>query len=147
MAGCAGVGIFGTVSAVSGDTLTVATAARPARPMSVKASTSVSASTVVAGTVYTVDATNAKIYKGSAITVVSVSAITTGDIIMVQGTVNGNSVTASSIIDQGAKNANTSSTNGNLMEADLVPVSADSSGTSSGFNPPSRNPHAFQGWG
>jgi hypothetical protein len=92
-------GVFGTVSAVNGDTLTVTAAARPARPMPEQASTSVSAPSVVAGTVYTVNATNAKIYKGSVTTTVSVSAIATGDTVMVQGTVNGANVAATVIRD------------------------------------------------
>jgi hypothetical protein len=64
-----------------------------------QASTSVSAPSVVAGTVYTVNATNAKIYKGSVTTTVSVSAIATGDTVMVQGTVNGANVAATVIRD------------------------------------------------
>jgi hypothetical protein len=92
-------GVFGTVSAVNGDTLMVTTAARPARPMPEQASTSVGTLTVVAGTVYTVDATNAKIYKGSATTTVSVSDIATGDTVIVQGTVTGTNVVATVIRD------------------------------------------------
>ena len=45
------------------------------------------------------DATNAKIYKGSATTTVSVSDIAMGDTVMVQGTVSGTSVTATVIRD------------------------------------------------
>ena len=86
-------GIFGTVSAVSGDTLTVTATARP---MPKEASTSAATAST---TVYTVDATNAKIYKGSATTTVSVSAIAQGDIVMVQGTVTGTSVAATIIRD------------------------------------------------
>jgi hypothetical protein len=92
-------GVFGTVSSVSGDTVTVTATARPTRPMPEQASAGVSASTVVAGTMYTVDATNAKIYKGSATTTVSVSAIATGDTVMVQGTVSGTNVAATVIRD------------------------------------------------
>jgi len=92
-------GVFGTVSAVNGNTVTVTATARPARPMPEQASTSVTMQTVVAGTVYTVDATNAKIYKGSATTTVSISAIATGDTVMVQGTVSGTNVTATVIRD------------------------------------------------
>lgn len=97
--GMPGAGIFGTVSAVNGDTLTVTAAARPTRPMPEQASANVSAPTVVAGAVYTVDATNAKIYKGSATTTVSVSDIVKGDTVMVQGTVSGTNVVATVIRD------------------------------------------------
>jgi hypothetical protein len=99
--GMPGSGVFGTVSAVNGDTLTVTAAARPSRPMPEQASTSanVSSPTVVAGTVYTVNATNAKVYKGSATTTVSVSDIATGDTVMVQGTVSGTNVAATVIRD------------------------------------------------
>ena len=51
------------------------------------------------GTVYTVDATNAKIYKGGATTTVSVSAIATGDKVMVQGTISGTNIAATVIRD------------------------------------------------
>ncbi len=47
---------------------------------------------------YTVDVTNAKIVEGQ--NTVTVSNIAVGDSLVVQGTVNGNSVTASSVIDQ-----------------------------------------------
>ena len=99
--GMPGAGVFGTVSSVNGDTVMVTATARPARPMPEQASPSanVSASTVVAGTVYTVDATSAKIYKGSATTTVSVSDITTGDTVMVQGTISGTNVAATVIRD------------------------------------------------
>ena len=64
-----------------------------------QASTSVTYAAGVAGTVYTVDATNAKIYKGSATTTVSVSGIAAGDTVMVQGTVSGTNVAATVIRD------------------------------------------------
>jgi hypothetical protein len=92
-------GVSGTVSAVNGDTVTVTAAARSARPMPEQASTSVSTQTVVAGTVYAVDTTNAKIYKGSATTTVSVSDIVAGDTVMVQGKVSGTNVVATVIRD------------------------------------------------
>ena len=47
---------------------------------------------------YTVDATNAKIQKGNALT--TISSISVGDTVVVQGSVNGTAVVASSIIDQ-----------------------------------------------
>jgi hypothetical protein len=79
-------GIFGTVSATNGDSLTVTAKAWPN-------ATSTSATT------YTVDATNAKIYKGSPTSTVSVSSIAVGDSVMVQGTVSGTNVAATVIRD------------------------------------------------
>lgn len=90
-------GIFGTVSAVSGNSLTVTANARPARPMPEQPTVGTTAA--VATTTYTVDATNAKIYKGSATTTVSVSGIAVGDTVVVQGTVSGTSITATVIRD------------------------------------------------
>jgi hypothetical protein len=76
-----GPGVMGTVSAVSGNTITVAG----------KDNTS-----------YTVDATNAKILKGvegAAPTTGSVSDIKVGDTVGVRGTVTGTSVAATEITD------------------------------------------------
>lgn len=53
---------------------------------------------------YTVDATNAKLLRGN--TTITLSNIAIGDNVIVQGTVNGTSVVASTVIDQG-KPANT----------------------------------------
>ena len=50
---------------------------------------------------YTVDATNAKIVQGQ--NTIAVSNVAVGDSVVVQGTVNGNSITASSVIDQKAR--------------------------------------------
>jgi hypothetical protein len=47
---------------------------------------------------YTIDATNAKMVKGP--NTITVTNITVGDQILVQGTVNGNSISATSIYDQ-----------------------------------------------
>lgn len=90
-------GIFGTVSAVSGNTLTVTSKVFP-RPMPEVVTTSTIPSPTVS-TVYTVDATNANIYKGSATSTVSVSSIAVGDTVMVQGPVTGTSVAATVIRD------------------------------------------------
>lgn len=57
--------------------------------------------------VYTIDASNAKIEKGNATS--SLSNVVVGDSVIVQGTINGTSVIASSIIDQ--SNAPSNSTN------------------------------------
>jgi len=81
-------GVFGTVSAISGTTLTVTSKAR-----------SNATSAVATPTVYTVDASNAMVYKGSATSTVSVGSIATGDTVMVQGTVSGTNVAATVIRD------------------------------------------------
>ncbi|MDE1924680.1 MAG: hypothetical protein KGH79_00665 [Patescibacteria group bacterium] len=77
-----GPGIVGTVSAVNGDSLTVAGKN---------------------GTTYTVDVTTATVMKssgaGSAPTTVAISDIAVGDTIMAQGTVSGTSVTATNVMD------------------------------------------------
>lgn len=79
--------IGGSVSTVSGATLSVATKAGPT---------------------YSVDVSGATIAKRGASSTVADIAI--GDRVLVQGTVNGASVTASSVIDQGAAPAAPSST-------------------------------------
>ncbi|MDR3548681.1 MAG: hypothetical protein P4M11_10535 [Candidatus Pacebacteria bacterium] len=80
-------GVMGTVASIDGDILTVTGHATPK----------------TATTTYTVDATNAKIFKvGSSNArpaTTTISAIQVNDSVIVQGTVNGTSVTASSIID------------------------------------------------
>ncbi|HTR18719.1 MAG TPA: DUF5666 domain-containing protein [Candidatus Paceibacterota bacterium] len=70
--------IGGSITAVSGNTLTV---------------------TNKSNVTYTIDASGATILKGNATS--SVADIATGDNVLVQGTVSGNTVTASSVIDQG----------------------------------------------
>lgn len=96
-------GIFGTVTAVNGDTLTVTGQTHVMRPMPEGSATGTQAHPVppvaASPTVYTVDATNAKIYKGSATSTVSVSAINVGDTVIVQGTVSGTNVAATVIRD------------------------------------------------
>jgi len=77
-------GITGTVSSVSGDIVTIN-------------SNHALNSTSTSGTVYTVDATNAAIYKNTATS--SVSAISVGDTLRVQGTVDGTTVAATVIRD------------------------------------------------
>ena len=69
--------IAGTISAISGSALTVKTAS---------------------GIQYTVDATSAKIVKGQG--AATISDVSVGDSVVVQGATNGTSVTASSVIDQ-----------------------------------------------
>jgi hypothetical protein len=72
--------IAGTVSAINGSSLTVTTAA---------------------STTYTVDASNAKILQGP--NMVALSTITVGSHVVIQGAVSGSSVTASTVIEQGAR--------------------------------------------
>lgn len=80
-------GVFGTVSAISGNTVTVSQT-RMGRPDQTQES---------APTIYSVDASNATITKNGSAS--SLSAIAVGDTVMVQGTVNGTSVTATAIRD------------------------------------------------
>ena len=79
--------IGGNVTAINGSSLTV---------------------TNKSNVTYTVDATNATVAKGNAAS--SVSNIVVGDNVVVQGTVNGSSVTASSVMDSGAVSANSTNT-------------------------------------
>ena len=69
---------------------------------------------------YVINATNAKIIQGQN-TVIALSNITIGDSLIVQGVINGNSVTASSIIDQPRS-----------VESNQAPKN-DSTGTHVGF--------------
>lgn len=72
--------VAGTISAVNGATLTI---------------------TTTSNVTYTVDTTNAKIYEGKDTALIS--SLTVGEHVLVQGTVNGNAVTASSVIGQKAQ--------------------------------------------
>jgi Domain of unknown function (DUF5666) len=71
--------IAGNIVSISGTTLTVTNASN---------------------VTYTIDASNATIVKDG--TTSTISNISTGDKVIVQGTVNGTSITASSVIDQGS---------------------------------------------
>jgi len=75
-------GVFGTIASVNGTSITVTSKMGPAGSTS---------------TTYTVDATSATVTKNGLAS--SVSGIVVGDTVMVQGTVNGTSVTATSIRD------------------------------------------------
>ena len=75
-------GVFGTVASISGNTLTI---------------TSKGFGRDAAAKIYTIDATNATVFKNNATS--SVSAIATGDTVMAQGTISGTSVTAKVIRD------------------------------------------------
>lgn len=91
--------ILGAVDSVNGTTLTV-TAKMMMRPMPMMPATS-AAPAPAAGPamVYTVDASNAQIYKGNSTSTVSISSIATGDIVVIQGTVSGSNITATVIRD------------------------------------------------
>lgn len=78
----AGRGVMGTVASVSGNTITVTQKAGPQSTTS---------------TTYTVDATNAKIDKSGATG--TISSIAVGDTVMVEGTVTGTNVVATTIHD------------------------------------------------
>lgn len=76
--------VGGSVTAISGTTLTV---------------------TAKDGTAYAVDAANAAILKAGATT--TLASIAQGDTVIVQGTINGSAVTATTVIDQANANAQT----------------------------------------
>ena len=80
--------VAGSITAINGSTITI---------------------TNKSNVTYTIDATSAKFVVGG-VTSPTISNVVVGDNIVVQGTVNGNSVTASSVIDQKA-NSNGKSTN------------------------------------
>ncbi len=71
--------IAGSVTTISGETLTVTNASN---------------------VIYTVDVSNSTFVKNGATT--TITSILAGDSVIIQGTVNGTSVTASSVIDQGS---------------------------------------------
>ena len=76
--------VAGKITVISGNTITIAN---------------------TSNVTYTVDATNAKFVVGG-VTSPTISNVAVGDNIVVQGSVNGNSVVASSILDQKAKTNN-----------------------------------------
>lgn len=80
-------GIFGTVTAVNGNTITISS------KIPQKTGSTVNATT----TTYTVDASNAKITKNN--TTGTISSIAVNDIIIVEGTISGTNVTATAIRD------------------------------------------------
>ncbi len=69
--------VAGSVASINGSTLSI---------------------TTKSNVTYTVDATNAKIVEGPSL--VTLSSVKVGDTVLVQGMINGTSVTASSVIDQ-----------------------------------------------
>ena len=82
-------GVFGTVSAISGSTLTVTATQPPMRPQT--------GTTQPSAVTYSVDASTATVMKDQATS--TLSAIVVGDTVMVQGTINGSSVSATLIRD------------------------------------------------
>lgn len=75
--------------------------------------TSISGNSIVvtnkSNVTYTVDATSAKIIQGGN-TTATISNIAVGDMVLVQGTVNGNAVVASSVVDQKLATSTTTET-------------------------------------
>jgi hypothetical protein len=80
------LGIVGIVGSVNGNTLTVNSMARKMGPAK-----------TISTTTYTVDASGAAVFKNA--TTSTVSAIAVGDVVMVQGTINGTNVVAKRIVD------------------------------------------------
>lgn len=91
--------IIGTVSAVNGDILTVASNTwNERRGFASTTPTNQAQPIMKAATTYTVDAANATVTKNNAAS--SVASIAVGDTVMVQGTVSGTNVTAKTIRDE-----------------------------------------------
>jgi hypothetical protein len=86
-------GVFGTVSAVSGDIITVTSTHR----MGPKPATGSANTTAPVTATYTVDATNATITKNNVAG--TISSIAVGDTIMAQGTLTGTNLVATTIRD------------------------------------------------
>lgn len=84
-------GVAGTVTAVSGSTITISSTSHGPRGQGTSAATQSTATT------YMVDASNATVTKSGATS--TVASIAVGDTVMVQGTVNGTNVTATMIRD------------------------------------------------
>ena len=82
--------VAGKISAISGNSLTVTTAGNVS---------------------YVVDATNAKILQGQ--NTITISNVVVGDTVMVQGTVNGSTITASTVIDRSGAVSTNPNPNGN----------------------------------
>ena len=90
-------GVFGKITAISGDTITI----ESQKWAKGQGSSSTSSTDTTTSTSYTVDATNAAITvgkQGSAPTMGTISSLAVGDMIGVEGTVSGTSVTATKIM-------------------------------------------------
>lgn len=83
--------VAGTVTAISGNTITLSAKNKPAP------NTNGSSTQSNAVVLYTVDATNAKVIKDNATS--TVSAIAVGDTLIVQGTITGTNIVATTIRD------------------------------------------------
>ena len=97
--------VVGTVSSISGTTLTVATKAKPNGGVA---------------TVYTVDASSATVTKNGAAS--SATNIATGDTVMIQGTITGTNVVAKNIRDGVPSTQPAIEGNGQPVVAGLVTV-------------------------
>lgn len=82
--------VGGTVSAVSGSTITI--------------------TNNNGGSTYSIDASSAKITKAGA--AIALTQVAVGDAVLAQGTVNGTNIVATTVIDQGARPVSTGSTSG-----------------------------------
>ena len=91
--------VGGTVSSINGSSLSI---------------------TNEGGASYTIDASGAAVVRQGATS--TVSAISAGDRVVVQGSVNGSTVTATSVIDQGAKPADQSATSTNSSDDHQGPM-------------------------
>ena len=110
-------GMRGGLGSPSGNQLGTSPITGTGQPIVAGTVSSISGSTIMitnkSNVSYTVDATNAKIVQGQ--NTILPSNIAVGDMVVIQGTVNGNSVTASSIIDQN-KPVSTTTTSGNTEQ-------------------------------
>ena len=79
--------IAGTISVISGNSLTI---------------------TTTSNITYTVDVTSAKILKGQ--NTIAISNVAVGDKVLIQGTINGTSVTATTVVDQSGQPGNMNGT-------------------------------------
>ncbi len=107
-------GTFGTVSSVNGNTQTGPVIQGNGQPVVGGTVSAISGSSVTitnkSNVTYTIDASSAVVAKNNATS--SVSEIAVGDNLIVQGAVNGNSITASSILDHATPNVATNPNNG-----------------------------------
>jgi hypothetical protein len=90
-------GVFGTVSAVNGTTLTVTATNFAGGGFRHGSSTPTTSGATASTTTYTVDASSATVTKNGASS--TISSVAVGDKVMVRGTVSGDSVAATAIMD------------------------------------------------
>ena len=120
-------GIFGTVSALNGTTLTVTSKGFPGRGMKGGANTTTTTPPTITTQTYTVDASGATVMKAGATSTVATIAV--GDTVMVEGTVTGTNVVAKTIRDgvpavgiRGEKNGNENGNIGSIIEGNGQPI-------------------------